>query len=215
MNKVTATMMQQNLKPTRSVNVVSGKPTVAPVYCESGFYKLADVLRAQFEEQMLGAREQSAGMTPLTYAFSASAYQFLTASAERIFTPEILEDLIGRIRSWAGETLGMSRVSTPQARVFVGGCKRNLLRDDIASPWRYSLSLTRRSPGQKIGRMTVIGDDLPERASDETRISTVLNSHMDFNQLMVHQARSAYSIEIATRSMNPLEGAVLLDGYLW
>jgi hypothetical protein len=189
--------------------------TIPQFYCEPDFYAMADTLRAQFENQVLGARERSGGMTPFSFAFCENAYQFLTASAERVLAAETLTDLIERVRSWAGPVLGVARVSTPQMRVFVSGCQRHLLRDDIASPWRYSLSLTRTSRPPKIGRMTVVTEDAHERPGEHTRVDTIFSSNMEFNQLLVHKTKSPYSIEVKAKSMNPVEGAVLLDGYLW
>lgn len=189
--------------------------TTRQFYCEPDFYKMAATLRAQFQDQVRGARETSTGLTPFSYAFCENAYQFLTASAERVFAPEALEALIEGIRSWAGSTLGTRRVSTPQIRVFVSGCRRNLLRDDIAPPWRYSLSLTRAAGRRKIVRMTVVTEDLSGKTPEQMRIENVLSSNMEFNQWLVHETKSAYSIEVTAKSMNPLEGAVFLDGYLW
>lgn len=208
-------LTREPAKQNSNRNGGEGAATLPQFFCEPGFYDKAGILRTQFESQVLGARETSGGMTPFSYAFCENSYQFLTASAERIFTADALGDLIEKIRSWSAAALGLSRVSTPQIRVFVAGCRRNLLRDDIASPWRYSLSITRQARREKTTSMTLATEDPAVRAGEHMRVDTILSANMEFNQLFAHKTKDAYSIESGVKSMNPVEGIVLLDGYLW
>jgi hypothetical protein len=154
------------------------------------------------------------GLTPLTYAFCQNAYQFLTAGAERIFEPEILDDFISALRTWGNRTLGISHVSTPQVRVYVNGCSRNLLCDDVSAPWRYTLSLTKTLRPRKMGPINVLTDNTSQ-ARKEFSVRQLMNAHLSLNQLLVHRTSNPYSVEVAKASMDPLEGVVFLDGYLW
>ena len=47
------------------------------------------------------------------------------------------------------------------------------------------------------------------------RVGRITNIRLDFNQLLVHSTGASYSIESPKNSMNPLDGVVFLDGYMW
>src|SRR5207253_538718 len=98
--------------------------------------------RDEFDKAILGQNGQHGGITPLTYAYSEDAYQFLTASAERCFSEDVVADIIGTLEQWGNAALGTTHVSTPQVRVYVRGCSRKLYRDNVAAPWHFMLSLT-------------------------------------------------------------------------
>lgn len=118
-------------------------PGAASIYLESDFYVKADILRDQFEAQILGAADQNGGITSFSHAFCRDAFQFLTASAQSIFSADILDDVIGKLGSWATETLGTTSMSTPQTRLYIQGCSRDLLQDGIGEKWHYMLSICR------------------------------------------------------------------------
>lgn len=183
-------------------------------YLEDDFYEMADTLRAQFEEQISAATGQNGSMTPLIYAFCRDAFQFLTASADRLFAGDILENLIDRLRAWANEAVGTSSVSTPQVRVYINGCRRHLLRDDCSARWHYMLSLTRQP--KKGGWVKILAGGVPKETTRYSiGIDRTLSLQLKFNQLLVHNTSSAYSVEPAKTSMNPCDGAIFVDGYLW
>lgn len=185
------------------------------VYIEDDFYKRADVLRAQLEEQVSKFTEANAGLTPFGFAFVENRYQFLTASAERIFTPDLLEDFIDRIRTWAEKQVEASHVSTPHTRVYIDGCSRTLLRDEVGAPWHYLLSMSCRGASQKTGQVKILTNSVTSRHSQEVDVNKVISLNLDFNQLLVHKTEQAYSIVTKKAPMNPLSGLVFLDGYLW
>jgi hypothetical protein len=181
---------------------------------ENDFFHRADLLRAQFERLMSMSVPANSGLTPFSYAFCQNAYQFLTVGAERVFEPEILDDLIHSLGAWAKKVLRTSHVSTPQLRIYINGCYRNLLCDDVSAPWRYALSLTKTLRPGRTGPVNVLIDgDSPLRRN--LSLKKLANSHLLFNQLLVHWTNNAYSIEAAAGSMNPVEGNVFLDGYFW
>jgi hypothetical protein len=187
----------------------------SPFYLENDFYGLGKILRSQFDKEILDAIELRGGSTPFAYAFCQDKYQFLTAGAERIFMPDILEDFMTRLRSWAGDTLGTTHVSTPQVRVYIQGCSRDLLRDGVSARWHYMLSLTRTVSRKKLGGLKLLPDPFQVGASGEVLMHRTVTSSLQFNQLLVHKTCNAYGVELSKTSMNPLEGAVFLDGYLW
>ena len=179
---------------------------------------MADTLRGQFDERVSAFIEASAGLTPFGFAFVENRYQFLTASAERIFTPDLLEDFVDRIREWADGAVGASHVSTPQTRIYISGCSRNLLRDEVSAPWHYLLPLSRAHPqhkNRKIGHVKVLTSSIPCGNGEKVSVDRVVSSDLNFNQLLVHKTENPYSVTPTRVSANPFEGLVFLDGYLW
>ena len=183
------------------------------IYVESGFHSKAEILRAEFEKAIFGENKQNPGMTPLGYAYHNDTYQFLTASAERCFSEEALSDLIETLQQWGKNVIGTSHVSTPQVRVYIRGCSRQLVRDEVATPWHFLLSLTPNPHPGKSCQIKILQENVQENASP--RLHRVLSSFPIFNQLLVHSTRESYSIARVQTSMNPLKGIVFLDGYMW
>lgn len=176
---------------------------------------MAGALRSQFEGQISSASTASAGLTPFGFAFIENRYQFLTASAERLFSQDLLEDFVERLRTWAETAVGTSHVSTPQTRVYLGGCSRKLLRDDVTAPWHYLLSLSRTGPRQRCGLVNVLTPSNVDGTTENVIVNRAVRTKMTFNQLVVHDTRCAYAVDPVNNSANVLDGVVLLDGYLW
>lgn len=190
------------------------RPASSGLCVEPCFYKRTDELRAQFEQKIF-AVQSAGGMTPLVYAFYSDRFQFLTASAERMFAREILEDLMDCLRVWGINSLDASHVSTPRLRVYVNGCRRSLFRDQVNARWHYVLSITRDGRRQKTCLVKVVTETISERARGDLSVDRILSSPLRFNELLVHSASSPYAVQNTGTSMHPLDGAVFLDGYLW
>ena len=190
-------------------------PPEAPFRLEENFYAEARKFREQMEKQLLSAIDMNDGLTPFTFAYAADSYQFLTASGERVFSRELLDDVINRLRSWAMETLGASCVSTPQVRIYLNGCRRDLLLDSTEARYHWMLSLgppSRENPA----RIRLLTQSIAaEVTGDSMSIDRMTSLQLLFNQLLVHESSSAYGIEPCKGSINPLEATVFLDGYLW
>lgn len=185
-----------------------------PLYYETNFFKSADILRGELETQILSAAVNG-GVGPFLFAFSDHRYQFLTASAERIFTRDILEELLGALKSWSTRLLATSHVSTPQVRVFVGGCSRSLLRDDRNSGWHYTLAITGKQRGRKAAKMTVMLENLSADVDRQFTFHRIVTSQLNFNDFLVHRSSCPFGIEVARNSMNPADADIFLDGYFW
>ena len=183
---------------------------------EDDFFELAGAFRKQFEDKILNSAQADGGVTPLQYAFSKDNYQFLTTSAERVLTPDLLESFKDRLRLWGNELLKASHVhvSTPQLRVFHAGSGRHLLRDEVNAIWHYGLSITRRD-GRRKGRIRVLENTFPEDRAARLAMHGFTTIELEFNRLFVHSTLHPYSIEPAPSSSSILDATVLLDGYLW
>jgi hypothetical protein len=190
-------------------------PSGLALFLETNFYEKADTLRKQFEERLSTSVRENDGMTPLVYAFSNDKFQFLTASADRFFTREVVEDFIEKLREWAKARFGTQNVSTPQTRVYVNGCWRSLLLDGVSAKWHYMLSITRHGGRGGIGLVKVLTNTVRRDGNGQFSADRLVSSRLSFNQLLVHATENAYAIEMGKTSMNPLQGTVFLDGYLW
>jgi len=199
------TYPQQNQKP-------ESRPT--SFYVQSNFCAEINALRRQFDNSITGSLQTNQSPIALTYAFRQDGYQFLTASSERLLATDTVEHLMDQLRAWADATVGSSHVSTPQARVFISGCRRDFARDNVTAQWHYILSLTptdkkRLLSVELVSRQVLSADD------GQSSIDEVVSLTLEFNQLLIHCASDAYAIKPTKTSMNPLDGGVFLDGYLW
>jgi len=180
---------------------------------ENDFYSEANALRLQLEDSF--SAQNQAGITPLTYVFAENRYRFLTASSESVLTRESLQEFVEHLGNWAESKLGASHVSTPQVRVYLSGCKRSVLQDAVMLGWHYMLSLTKDERSRKDDRVRIVIPDRPGRAGRLLSTCNLVDSQLKFNRLLVHDTQNAYGIEPAHTSMNPLEGTIFLDGYIW
>lgn len=179
------------------------------------FFSAAEKLRTQFESSVSASIEQNDGLTPFTYAFSPENYQFLTASSERIFSRDLVEELITAVSCWSNQTFGTSCVSTPQVRVYVNGCERALARDRTEAKRHWILSLG-RVPQNRAADFDFLAQSITAETLDEPlSIDRIVSLKSQFNQLLVHDTNEAYGIHLTTKAMNPLEAEVFVDGYAW
>ena len=90
------------------------------------------------------------------------------------------------------------------------------MRDDIRAKWHYLLSLTRTFKNRH-ARVKVVVDSVQESASGGVTLAAgrLVSAKLEFNDLLVHDISQPYGIEAGKGSMDPTQGEVLLDGYLW
>jgi hypothetical protein len=197
---------------------LTGRPRSSPsedsekYRLEQDFCAQAAELRAQFD-QVVADSLINGGMTPFTYAFCKDAYQFLTASSERIFAQNLIDILSSDIRFWGARSLGTSMNSTPHARLYIRSCRRNFARDNVSHPWHFVFSLA-GDHSERASYIRIMRSECTENGATAVG-SQVESLRLRFNQLLVHRTTWPYSIETSVDSMDPSEGLLLLDGYLW
>jgi hypothetical protein len=187
---------------------------MAPFLTERQFYSNVDEFWLQIEEAILSAGESNNGITPFTYAFVPGIYQFLTVGGGEIFTPDLIQDFIEKLSSLAREKLNLQHVSTPQLRLYIKGCSRTLARDDIEAGWHYVFCLTPPSRRRSM-QVRIAGQAVKDGKTPLLTLQRVIRCQLEFNQLLVTNIEYPYSIETGSSSMNPLEGIMFLDGYIW
>ncbi len=195
-------------------DLATSEAAMDPFLTEREFCSNADEFWLQIEEAVSSASTSNGGVTPFTYAFVPGIYQFLTVGGGEIFTPDLLQDFIDELSSFAREKLNLQNVSTPQLRLYIKGCSRPLVRDDVEAGWHYILCLTPPARRRSM-QVNVAGQAVKSGKSPLLTLQRVLRFQLEFNQLLVTNAEYLYSIETGSTSMNPLEGGVFLDGYIW
>jgi hypothetical protein len=181
---------------------------------QDDFYDQATTLRTQFEQVVSSITSTDPATNPFTYAFCENAYQFIAASSERIFNANLLFCLLDRIRAWARQNLGATHASTPRVQLYIQGSHRNLAKDDIRVGWHYLFSLTRNE--KQARRANVILESASEILEGVGfKVSRVERVNLSFNDFLVHDAKRLYGIDRVKGSANPIEGMLLLGGYLW
>ncbi len=173
---------------------------------EAEFFERADTLWEQFE-RTLSAKDEIGGL--LRQVSSPGTYTFLLATADQVFTRDLVLAFLNRLRAWGKEKLGARHASTPQIHVYASGCRRELVPDATRARWHYLYSLTRSEPPA----VRFLGED------EKTRFGIALGRisclQLPFNQLVAHETHLAYALNGPKREKKPLEGTILLHGYLW
>lgn len=83
------------------------------------------------------------GSAVLMHAQSATAYDFLMATADRIFSYDLALEFLKRLREWGKEKLDTQHASTPQVHIYHARHHRDLAPDAVRTQWHYLYSLTR------------------------------------------------------------------------
>jgi hypothetical protein len=199
----------------------TGKPPVRPplaqgvIHLESEFFEKAGLLRDQFEKRISSVCGLGDEHNCLTYVFTENAYQLLTAPADQIFEHGALLGLMERIRTWANQNLGIAHVSSPQVRLYVNGCWRGVLRDDINASWHYLLSLY-RGTRKKTGRLKIVTESASDSAGRLVlSAARIAAPRLSFNDFLVHGISAPYGVELVNEQPGPLNGALFLEGYIW
>lgn len=175
---------------------------------EADFFQKADAFWEQLEKGLVV--ESANYPSPLQQICEADRYSYLMATADQLFTQEVTLAFLGRLRRWAKDSLGARHASTPQIHLYHDGCHRALAPDASPTRWHYLYSLTRgRSPAIRL--LETNG----QRKWFGIILSQIANLQLGFNQLLVHGTNQAYGLDVPSGAATPLEGAVLLHGYLW
>ena len=175
-----------------------GAPWVASAFCE-----LAEALRMQFEWHMAmrgGGLERVGG--------AGGGYR--EATSDRIFPQSAVWAFLEDLRELGRSRIGVRHASSPQLRLFVGGCGRPLGAEESPATWHYVYSLTRWD--QPPVRVMVVSEVDIETSPGVTRGREF---QLGFNQLLLHPAGSPISIGSVHTQADWYSGALLLEGWLW
>ncbi len=182
---------------------------VETLLLETAFFEKADELWEQLGRALPSSRENE--LEPFREIESHVAYRSLLATAEQVFARDVVLALLSRVRRWGKETLDATHVSTPQIHLFIDGCHRELAPDGVPVRWHYLLSLTRgEAPAIRL-----LTDATRQKRPFRFAFNQITHVRLAFNQLLVHDTREAYAIDAPKRAVSPLDGPVLLHGYLW
>lgn len=183
--------------------------TAAGHYLEIDFFARAGDMWEQLGRGL--AVEGQGGIGPLSRVQSGASCSFLMATADRVFSHDLALAFLKRLREWGMEKLDARHASTPQVHIYLKGCHRSLAPDAARTQWHYLYSLTRG----EAPRVRLATESGPRGQRFGVSLSRITNFHLGFNQLMIHETCQAYAVDGPKRAANPLDGAILLHGYLW
>jgi hypothetical protein len=183
------------------------------LHIESAFSSLSSSLLTELENHCSSTQE--AGITGLRYAFVPSYFSFLTAPADRILPESLVHQILEEIRLWGIRVLAMDKVSSPQLRVYLAGCSREIFRDEIDARWHYLLCFSNPQATMS-GRLRLVTNGSPaSREGVHIAPGMIDSSELLFNKLVAHPCTLPYGIAVEGRSSDPRNGVLLLDGYIW
>lgn len=183
---------------------------------------VADRARRQLEQAISPSTRETAATTRpgLTYQYRDDAYRFLTIPGEQVFEGDLLQEILDRLAEWGADRCGTTAVSSPRVRIYANGSWRGLVRDGVSARWHYLLFLGPSRDAKRgrrnRGQVTVLTDDGAGPDGRGRRgIGRTITLEPSFNQILTHGAEHAYGIDPPAKSTSPLDGLVILDGYLW
>ncbi|MGH9353065.1 MAG: hypothetical protein ACRD2G_13050 [Terriglobia bacterium] len=176
-------------------------------FVEAQFFDRAEALREQLEHALGSNGGDSSGF--LGRVSSAGAYEFLLATADQVFSHDLALAFLNRLRQWGKEKSHARHTSTPQAHLYADHCWRALAQDATPARWHYLYSLSRKNPAPI---RLLVGNVSGKKWISVGRVDKL---QLGFNHLLVHPTSEAYAIDGPQFAAPPLEGTILLHGYLW
>jgi hypothetical protein len=133
------------------------------------------------------------------------------ATADQVFSHDLVLAFLASLRRCGKEKFDARYASTPQIHAYVEGCRRELAADSTPARWHYLYSLTRSQDA----RVQLLSEN--DLQWFGIALGRVANIQLHFNQLLVHATLQAYALEgpIPVAATSPLQGLILLHGYLW
>lgn len=178
-------------------------------FCEREFFQHGDILRKQLERSLEPQGERSLG--PLKQLCCGASSSFLLATADQVFTHDIVLEFLNSLRRWAKEELDAHHVSTPQIQVYLDSNRRELVPDSVPARWHYLYSLT----SVQTPNLQILTEDASPKTWFGISIGRMISVRLGFNHLLVHEARQPYMLRGPKHAKEPLKGVILLHGYLW
>lgn len=178
-------------------------------YLETGFFERADDMWEQLGRAL--ATDGQNDPATLTHVQSATAYDFLMATADRVFSHDLALAFLKRLREWGKEKLDTRHASTPQVHIYHARLHRDLAPDGVRTQWHYLYSLTRGGAAS----VRFAGDNGVRKQRFGVSFGRITTFQLTFNQLLAHETCQAYALQGPKRALNPLDGAIVLHGYLW
>jgi hypothetical protein len=150
------------------------------------------------------------------YWYVPGLYTYLRANPEQVIPRDRVAGFHAALTRWAGETLGLARVSWPTLSLYVDGCGQGIHNDSANGRFGYVYSLTRERQGR--GGETIVfkeGDPFRSRMSRaDAGIGLYDLVPPLFNRLVLFDDRMPHGVQRVEGSMDPTDARIVLHGHI-
>src|SRR5258708_2203389 len=106
--------------------------------------ELAEAMRLDIDNHFSNPAAHQADTHQLwNYWYVPELYTYLRTLPEKVIAKASVDRLMGRLRAWSADTLGLASVSWPVLSLYVAGCRQNLHNDSANGRFGFVYSLTR------------------------------------------------------------------------
>jgi hypothetical protein len=188
------------------------------LFIQDNFFSGAKSLRKSFEQRFADPRATRSDRFVWDYWHVPEQYTLVRTPAQHFFPAKIYRDFLGRLGSWAQETLGCSALTPPWLSYYVEGCRQELHSDVPHGPWAYVFSLTPRqifSGGETLLLRPEVLDYWRnfKDAKDREQKSFVQKVAPRFNRLVVFDPRIPHGVTEVRGVQDPREARLVVHGW--
>lgn len=181
------------------------------VVCD--FFEEAGTMREALDERFKNPYKNNIHWQ---YFCDPQMYAYLRAVPQTVFSKDIFNGFMRRLRQWCMENLGLAPMNLPYLHLMVNGCKLGLHSDFHNGVFGYVYSLTNWEKRKFSGGETLLmRDGVPSYKKHHVH-GEVLYELIParFNQLLVFDDRIVHGTPVVEGSMDPLEGRIAMVGHI-
>jgi 2OG-Fe(II) oxygenase superfamily len=185
----------------------------------SDFFEAAEDLRRAFDSHFEDHVSCRFERFIWDYWYVPGMFTYLRALPQTIFTEELLQPFLTRLRDFGRERLACRSIYLPTLNCHIEDCWHNLHADADKGPWAFVFSLTdwnaRRFRG---GETMVLNPDALDywRSSARQRREPVQLFRVIcplFNQMTIFDAQLVHGVNRVSGTHDPVEGRLTLAGW--
>ncbi len=183
------------------------------------FFKNADQLRKQFEENFKNARSTDSKRFVWDYWYFEDQYHLIRTPASYYFQKKLYSEFHFNLVQWGRENLGCHDISPPWLSYYVDGCFQNLHSDVPHGPWAFVYSLTENPKHFRGGETLILKPDVLnywpgfQDQNDREYQSFVDRIPATFNQLTIFDPRFPHGVTEVKGTRDPLKSRVVMHGW--
>ena len=183
------------------------------------FYKNADQLRKQFEENFNNSRSTDSKRFVWDYWYFEDQYHLIRTPAVYYFQKKVYSEFHSNLVQWGRENLGCHDISPPWLSYYVDGCFQNLHSDVPHGPWAFVYSLTENLKNFRGGETLILKPDVLnywpgfQDQNDREYQSFVDRIPAAFNQLTIFDPRFPHGVTEVKGTRDPLKSRIVMHGW--
>ncbi|MGE3260660.1 MAG: 2OG-Fe(II) oxygenase [Bacteriovoracia bacterium] len=188
-------------------------------WVQDGFAAEAKAMRGVFEERFKNPRAARSDRFVWDYWHVPDQYTLVRTPAASFFPQKIFRSFLGRLGSWARETLGCTALTPPWLSYYVEGCEQKLHSDVPHGPWAYVFSLSSQKQVFRGGETLILKPETLnywqnfQDSQDREIKSFVDRIQPRFNRLVVFDPRFPHGVTPVTGTQDPREARLVIHGW--